>query len=236
MKTKPMTVILSCEHAVNTIPDPYQSYFAKHQDLVNSHRGIDFGAGSIANHLHQILGLPLLSATVSRILIDLNRTLHETGCFSKEVSDLFTKEQKQKIIDSYYTPYRRQLTEQVRSLVAKGFQVVHFSIHSFTPVINGEKRNGDIGLLYDPQRASEKKMVYRLQRALKTQGQGIHCRLNYPYKGIADGFTTTLRTQFSDADYLGIEIESNQALTQNANGLARLNQLYVEAFKRLRIG
>ena len=37
-------------------------------------------------------------------------------------------------------------------------------------------------------------------------------RRNYPYRGSSDGLTTTLRGLFADPDYLGIEIEVNQAL------------------------
>ena len=35
-------------------------------------------------------------------------------------------------------------------------------------------------------------------------------KFNEPYKGTDDGFTTYLRTKFSDDEYLGIEIEVNQ--------------------------
>jgi len=37
-------------------------------------------------------------------------------------------------------------------------------------------------------------------------------RFNYPYLGKADGFTTYLRKQFP-ANYMGIELEVNQAFS-----------------------
>jgi hypothetical protein len=36
--------------------------------------------------------------------------------------------------------------------------------------------------------------------------------MNYPYLGISDGFTCELRKKFLEQDYVGLEIESNQAL------------------------
>ena len=37
-------------------------------------------------------------------------------------------------------------------------------------------------------------------------------RHNYPYSGISDGLTTSLRKRHTQARYLGVEIEINQAL------------------------
>ena len=49
-----------------------------------------------------------------------------------------------------------------------------------------------------------------LQSQLRQQ-TGLRIRLNYPYLGRADGMTTWLRKQYTQTQYLGIEIELNQA-------------------------
>jgi hypothetical protein len=40
----------------------------------------------------------------------------------------------------------------------------------------------------------------------------LRIRCNYPYRGTADGLVRSLRHRFSYQDYLGLELEVNQAL------------------------
>jgi predicted N-formylglutamate amidohydrolase len=214
MTAKPKIVILSCEHAVDTIPDKYQQVFEGQESLLNSHRAIDFGAKEIAIHLSQTLDCTLFMAKASRILIDCNRSLGNKGLFS-EISSQFSATEKEKIINEYYLPFRNQVKEQIQLHITAGFQVIHLSIHSFTPIFHEVVRNAEFGLLYDPKRPSEKAFAHALQKQLRSQTKEWHTRLNYPYKGTADGFTSALRREFPDEAYVGIEIESNQALTRN---------------------
>ena len=46
--------------------------------------------------------------------------------------------------------------EDLRAAVAARKQVLHVAVHSFTPVLHGERRNADVGLLYDPARPRER--------------------------------------------------------------------------------
>ena len=88
--------------------------------------------------------------------------------------------------------------------------MLHLSVHSFTPAIDGRVRNADVGLLYDPARTAERRVCQQLQRALQSAHPELRVRRNYPYRGTADGFTTYLRRLFPDKQYAGIEIEINQ--------------------------
>jgi len=208
---KKIALVISCEHAVNSIPQKYKSLFASFEDLLNTHRGIDFGALEIAQHLNKTLVCELVTATASRLLIDCNRSLH-LQCFS-EVTQSLSSEEKKVIINQYYLPFRQQVSTLIHNYINQGLQVWHLSIHSFTPVLNDIVRSADIGLLYDPKRVSEKVLASQWQKELKKQAPQYRVRLNYPYKGISDGFTVALRKQWSQSDYAGIELESNQALT-----------------------
>lgn len=216
---KPIAIVLSCEHAVNTIPDAFAHYFSKRHELLQTHRGIDFGAFEIASQLAKVLTCPLISAEVSRLLIDCNRSLSHPQCFS-ELSSACSMEERYQLIQRYYLPFRQEVERTIINNIAAGFQVWHLSIHSFTPDMNGVVRNADIGLLYNPQRATEKQIALTWQRLLKEHSKYRRVRLNYPYRGIADGFTTSLRKQFSAKEYVGIEVESNQALTRDPIALA----------------
>ena len=82
-------------------------------------------------------------------------------------------------------------------------------MHTFTPKLNEEIRNTDIGLLYDPTRSEEKEFSKKFKQNIKNHNPDLKIRFNYPYLGKADGFTTYLRKKFPE-NYLGIELEVNQ--------------------------
>ncbi len=211
--TKPIALLISCEHAVNTVPAAYRKLFEGHEQVLQTHRGIDLGALEIASHLNQIFACGYTQATVSRLLIDCNRSLAHAHCFSEFTKNLPVAE-KQKLIDQYYLPFRQQTENLIKAQVESGAQVLHLSIHSFTPELNGITRNAGIGLLYDHARHGEKEVARIWGSLLIQQTPAYRVRMNYPYHGNTDGFTTALRKIYTEHDYLGIEVESNQALLE----------------------
>jgi predicted N-formylglutamate amidohydrolase len=148
---------------------------------------------------------------MSRLVIELNRSLHHKGLFSR-FSQALSEAEKTKLIQQDYLPYRNKVQQKIATLIQAGHTVLHLSVHSFTPELDGEKRNADIGLLYDPSRALEKPFCQIWKQVLNQLMPDWTVRLNYPYLGKADGFTTYLRKQFAEEKYLGIELETNQAL------------------------
>ncbi|MDI1352922.1 MAG: N-formylglutamate amidohydrolase [bacterium] len=227
-------ILLSCEHAVNTVPEPYQYLFGDFSNLLESHRGIDFGALTIAEHLQEQLSCTLIQAHATRLLIDCNRSINHRSCFS-EVTSHLDQLTKQHIIDVYYTPYRQQIINLISNYVKQGVQVIHLSIHSFTPVMDGTIRNADIAFLYDPKRQEEQFLAKRWNIELKKINPAYRIRMNYPYQGISDGLTTALRKQFAPHQYLGVEIESNQALTQNVHQLTTLKIILAESLLKAKL-
>ena len=208
---KPTVCVLSCEHAVNTIPAPYQPLFSQHEAVLQTHRGIDIGALEIARHLHKTLACKFEQATVSRLLIDCNRSLNHKQCFFFFFKTLSAKD-KQTLIDTYYRPYLENLQPIIKNHIDQGAQVLHLSIHSFTPELNGKIRNAAIGLLYDYTRHGEREVARVWRGLIELQTPAFRVRMNYPYHGKSDGFTSHLRKVHNEHDYLGLEIECNQAL------------------------
>ncbi|WP_019215144.1 N-formylglutamate amidohydrolase [Legionella tunisiensis] len=229
---KPLGLVISCEHAVNTVPVAYQKQFAPYHHLLESHRGIDFGSLSIANHLRQVFNCDFIQAQATRLLIDCNRSLTHSHCFS-EITINLPQAEKQQLIQQYYLPFRQAAVAKIKEQIAQDRQVLHLSIHSFTPILNGKERNADIGFLYDPRRASEKMFARDWQQQLKQYNSQLRTRLNYPYLGINDGFTRALRKQFPDENYAGIEVESNQALVQDEKTLTQLTDALTTTLKVL---
>lgn len=202
-------LIVTCEHASQGVPAPCRGLFAGHQDLLASHRGHDAGSLALARRLAGILDAPLFAGRWTRLLVDLNRSVGHPRLFSEITRALPHKEQLG-IIEKYYRPYRAKVEQAVARTIHHA-RVLHISVHSFTPTMNNEVRNADIGLLYDPARPAERRLAQHWKRHLVSE-LVLRVRCNYPYRGTADGFTTYLRKQFPDPAYAGIELELNQAL------------------------
>ena len=202
-----MAFIFTCEHGGNRIPRQYRLLFEGKTRLLQSHRGWDRGALQLARTCALSCSAPLYYSEVSRLLIDLNRSLHHRGLYSGITGGIDAQE-KRRILDNYYFPYRERVETAIRDQIR--WPVIHLSFHSFTPELNGVMRSTDVGLLYDPSRKREKDFCLRLQAQMKLAFPRLKVRRNYPYSGTADGFTTYLRSRFSAGVYLGIEIEVNQ--------------------------
>ncbi|MBX2969752.1 MAG: N-formylglutamate amidohydrolase [Cyclobacteriaceae bacterium] len=199
-------LLISCEHAGNEVPDAYASLFSDAQDVLASHRGWDPGALDVAQFLADRLQVKLFSMSVTRLLVEMNRSIDNPQLFSG-FSNGLEEEEKRKLIDQYYFPYRKSIEE---AILKTNDAVIHLSIHSFTPVLNGTVRNVDVGLLFDPDRKSELQFCSVLKSELEKELPNQRIEFNEPYKGTDDGLTTSLRKKFPDHKYLGIEIEINQ--------------------------
>jgi predicted N-formylglutamate amidohydrolase len=132
------------------------------------------------------------------------------GLFSGITREL-SRPERERIIAEYYRPYRAAVETALAESIRRRRRVLHVSVHSFTPVLNGATRNADIGLLYDPARPAERALAAHWKQALAAR-LALRVRRNYPYRGTADGFTSWLRKRFPDPAYAGIEFELNQRL------------------------
>ena len=205
----PSQVVISCEHGGNHVPDAYQYLFSGHQQMVESHRGWDPGALDVAKFLANQLHASLFYHTTTRLLIELNRSLHHPDLFS-EFSHSLSEEVKKQLINDIYETYRNQVEKHIIEHIRNGQNVIHLSVHTFTPIFNSIRRTVDIGLLFDPDRPEELTFCTAWKKKLKTALPEKRIRFNEPYLGKDDGFTTYLRTKFPSTRYVGIEIEVNQ--------------------------
>lgn len=229
---KNIALVLSCEHAVNTVPETYKTLFAPYQHLLNSHKGIDFGSLTVAKVFASFFKCDFVHAHATRLLIDCNRTLGHPNCFS-EITKPLPKNEKELIIQLFYQPYRKKVENYINNHIQQGKQVFHLSIHSFTPIFNDFERNTDLGFLYDPKRAAEKSLARAWQQRIKPLNQQLRVRMNSPYHGTADGFTTGLRKRLADQDYIGVELEINQKLTTDLVFLNYLAELLTQTLQAL---
>lgn len=198
-------LIITCEHASNGVPEEYEEGIDPALNV--THRGYDIGAYEVAKRLAAIYQAPLLVHKISRLLVDVNRSSSSRSLFVTK----WPYKIRQEILAKYYLPYRQKVHAAVDECIGEGKKVLHFSVHSFTPILANKRRDCDIGLLYDPKRGEEKRICHKMAKTIR-DSSALLVRYNYPYRGDSDGLVTTLRKAFAEDCYIGIEIECSQKL------------------------
>ncbi len=203
-----ISIIITCEHAGNRVPDALRDIFTD-TTILSTHWAYDIGALQMARILGKTLGAPLLYTSVTRLVVDCNRSIGSNELFSALIkgSDIFLKNE---IVKRYYTVYRSNIEKAINTMMQNSDAVFHISVHSFTPQLYGFKRYTDIGLLYDQSRPTEALFCRNIKKALMN-AYPLRVAFNYPFRGCGDGVTVWLRKKYGDS-YCGIELEANQQI------------------------
>lgn len=217
-------LVLSCEHASSLLPPDLADAFAAGAALLGEpaavalagHRGSDPGAQALTRQLAALAGVAAPHmGRYSRLVVDLNRSRHHPRLLSP-VTRALPRAQREALIEALWTPHRAAVAADVAARIAAAGRCIHVAVHSFTPVWDGVPRPVDLGLLYDPGRASERSLATALERALRARLPALRVRRNQPYRGVSDGLPTALRRQHPAAAYAGLELEVSQALVADA--------------------
>ena len=216
------------------MPQIFSYLFRGREKILSSHQAYDQGAAGLARRLAGRLDSSLYLGSISRLLIDLNRSPSNRKSLYSSYSNSLDKAGRELLIKKYYEPYRKRLEEEVAAVIGRGRPILHISVHSFAPVKNGKVRQADIGLLYDPARNVEKDMCAFLVGFFQKNMVSIRLRRNYPYLGKTDGFTSFLRRIHTVRFYAGIEVEVNQALiAAGGRKKHKAEDLLAEGFKHI---
>jgi predicted N-formylglutamate amidohydrolase len=207
--------LVTCEHGGNRVPLPFRPLFRGAGEILSSHRGWDPGALPLARGIARELEAPLRYSSVTRLLVDPNRS-EESPTLLSEFSRKLDPRERADAIRRYHRRYRsrvRRLVEE-RSL---HHTLLHLSVHTFTPVMDGRPRRVGIGILFDPLREGEARLAEAWIPLLRREMRGIRVEANQPYHGADDGLTTTFRRSFPPCRYLGMELEVRQDLAQSSS-------------------
>ncbi|MBY0415603.1 MAG: N-formylglutamate amidohydrolase [Bdellovibrionales bacterium] len=210
---KPISIIFSCEHASNTIPEDYLHLFKNKKKLLLTHRGYDQGTKKLSSDLAKHFKSPVVQGNYSRLLVDLNRSKKNKTAFS-EITKPLSKNKKNEIITLYHQPHWDKIKTIIAKKIDEGFLVIHIGVHSFTPILYNEIRNAEIGILYHSRKKTEAKFAKLWQNYFHEHCE-LRIRRNYPYDGKMDGLSSSMRKLFSEKDYLGFEIEVNHSILRN---------------------
>lgn len=207
-------VVLSCEHASNRVPAFYDNLGLDAGSL-RSHIAWDIGAREVTRSFARALGCNAYEGRWSRLVADLNRSANHRKVIAESSFGIeipgnrgIDADERARRIEKYWQPYRDAVESGVRAAIARAGLCVHLSVHSFTPTVDGHVRNADVGILFDPRRRRESALARRWAREIAAAG--LRVRLNYPYRGTADGLCKTLRERLPASAYVGVELELNQ--------------------------
>lgn len=206
--------VLVCEHAGNWLP-PELGGLGLSPALLTSHIAWDPGALAVAREMARVLDAPLVAQLTSRLLYDCNRPPASPGAMP-EVSEIhripgnagLSPAERERRTSAVYRPFHDEVAAVVdRQCRAVGDPAV-VTVHSFTPVFKGVRREVEVGILHDADA--------RLADAvLATAETDLVVRRNEPY-GPADGVTHTLRMHALPRGLANVMIEVRNDLLAGA--------------------
>lgn len=184
--------VLVCDHASNWVP-PSLGGLGLPPTQLDRHIAWDPGALEVARLLSGLLDAPLVHATVSRLVLDVNRDPTHHGSIVTLSEDTvipgnheLSVEERWRRVQSIYEPYHQALANVIERCVARNDAPRVVSIHSFTPVYRNERRPWHIGVLS----ADDRRLAQPLLELLRA-GAEFHVGDNQPYAP-TDGVYHTL--------------------------------------------
>ena len=214
-------IILVCDHASRRFPKALGTMgldpFAR-----RCHLAVDIGAGMLTERLAESLGVTAVLCQYSRLIVDCNRQLMDPGAFLEFGDGVIVpgnrslrQQDKDLRANDIYWPYHGAIEAQINRLRRMDVDPVFISIHSFTPVMNGESRTWEMGVLWDKDRVTAEIFVNDLREAGYLVGD------NEPYSGKApQDFTIDHHAEPIGIPHVGIEIR--QDLIHHDDGVERI--------------
>lgn len=186
------------------------------------HLAVDIGAGALTECLSDSLGVTAVLAQYSRLVVDCNRELLDPGAFLEYGDGIIvpgnrslSQAAKNARAEAIYHPYHHAIDQQIKRLSLIGPPPAFISIHSFTPVLNGESRPWEVGILWDKDARLPDILIPGFREAGFVTGD------NEPYSGKApQDYTIDNHAEAIGLPHVGIEIR--QDLIDNNAGVERM--------------
>lgn len=209
---------LVCEHASAVIP-PALGTLGLAPEHRQTHAVWDIGAEALARELSSRLDAPLVIATVSRLVYDLNRPPEAPDAMPFKSGDIpvpgnrdLSEAEKAARTCQVYNPFHTTLSDVLDGFDAPPTMV---TIHSFAPVWHGTPRSTELGLLHDEDTSLAEAMLSAADDTMVTH-------LNEPYSA-RDGVTHTLARHATARGLTNVMIEVRNDLLGEASDVDRVS-------------
>jgi len=231
--------VLVCEHASNRIPDTF-----RHIGITNaaqqSHAGWDIGALALSMALSKNLASPLVASTVSRLIYDCNRSPDsDTAIVPRSETETIpgnhglSHAQRCQRVEAVYQPFSQALSNLLDRRQAQGIGTCLVTVHSFTPVLHGQTRTVELGVLHDNDST-----LADLILAIATKHTTLIAERNQPY-GPTDDVTHTLQKHALTRGMANVMLEIKNDLLLGPASIGKisdaLSPLLAEAINEVNI-
>lgn len=211
-----LPALFVCDHASRHIPAELNN-LGVDRTFLKDHIAWDIGAADLACELGVHLGVAVVLATHSRLVVDCNRNLDDPSAFPAVSdgiaipgnTDLSVAEREARA-NAFYWPYHHAVRDELRKLEQAAAAPALIGIHSFTPEMGGAGRPWQVGALWDKDERIARPLIERLRGA----GDFV-VGDNEPYSGRhpAD-FTLDHHAEAEGLPHLGIEVRQDLIDTQ----------------------
>ncbi len=216
-----LPILLVCDHASRRFPEVLGT-LGLDPVALRCHLALDIGAGALTERLATTLSATAVLCQYSRLIVDCNRLLMDPSAFLEFGDGIVVPgnrnlhpEDKKVRADEIYWPYHGAVESQVERLGAAGRPPIFVAVHSFTPVLNGESRLWEMGVLWDTDRVTAEIFLHDLREA------GFHVGDNEPYSRKAPhDFTVDHHAESIGLPHVGIEVR--QDLIDDEQGIAEI--------------
>jgi len=180
--TAPALVV--CDHASRAFPKALNRLGLP--ELAGwQHIAWDIGAGELARGLSHALDAPAVLAGYSRLVVDCNRQPDDPEAF-RSVSDgwdvpgnaALTEFERRTRLACFFDPYHEAIAAMLADFRRRAVVPLVISVHTFTPAMGGQARPWHVGVLWDKDEASARRLMAGLRAV-----EGLVVGDNEPYSG-----------------------------------------------------
>lgn len=215
-------VVLVCDHASRFVPRSLGGNLGLDEADLSRHIAYDIGIAGVAETLARRLDAPLVLSHFSRLVIDPNRTLGLDSSIPAE-SDGVAIPRNLELGDaeraaraaSFFTPYHAAIARMIEAKLAADQTPAFVSLHSFTPMIGGQQRPWQVGILWN----EDPRLPLPLMEAFRARGLTVGD--NEPYTG-RDNHGYTIHTHAEPRGLPNALIELRQDLIDTPAGVAEM--------------
>lgn len=214
-------LVLVADHARRDLPEEYGDLGLPAEEF-ERHIAYDIGVEQVTRRLSALLDAPAVIANFSRLLIDPNRG-EDDPTLIRQLYDgtvvpgnyPMAPQERERRLERFYRPYHDAVAAVIASVAHDtGHAPFIFSIHSFTPVMQGFVRPWHAGVLWDLDPRAPLPLI-----DLLSQDAGLVVGDNEPYDGALRGDTMFRHAIVNGFAHALLEIR--QDLIGDENGAAR---------------
>ncbi|MEO8882947.1 MAG: N-formylglutamate amidohydrolase [Devosia sp.] len=229
--------VFVCDHASNRIPEEYGDLGLSAIERLR-HIAWDPGALAVSLALSDLLDAPLIHSTVSRLVIDCNRTYTAPGLITSISEDTeipgnrnVGENDKARRIADFHEPFHAAIDAVLNRRAAEDRETILVAMHSFTPAYKGVSRPWPIGLIHGVD-TGYTQAVFDM---LKGEEPDLDVGWNEPYAAL-NGVTYTLEHHGDGRKLPSTMIEIRHDEILEPNGVAHWAALLARCLESARMG